>query len=381
MSQGTPRVDGVSVDDAPSPLLSVAGAVAGPPGSPDAAVAWHHGDPLGEQRAAAERVAIVDRSHRFVLRITGAERLSWLHTISSQHLTGLADRQSAENLDLDLNGRVQHHFVLSDLDGTLWIDTEGERGPALLDFLTKMVFWADAEPAAATDHAVLSLLGPRVDSLREALGVPDLPDVYELAPLPGGGFLRRMPWPTEDSYDLVIPRDQLTTWWSKLTEAGAEPAGLWAFEALRVAALRPRIGLDTDERTIPHEVRWIGGVAERGAVHLDKGCYRGQETVARVHNLGKPPRQLVLLHLDGSADERPAPGDEVTAGGRTVGRLGTVVDHFEYGPIALALIKRAVPADTALTVGSCAAAIDPDSVPDESGPQAGRLAVERLRGR
>ncbi len=369
------------MDDAPSPLLSVAGAVAGPPGSPDAAVAWHHGDPLGEQRAAAERVAIVDRSHRFVLRITGAERLSWLHTISSQHLTGLADRQSAENLDLDLNGRVQHHFVLSDLDGTLWIDTEGERGPALLDFLTKMVFWAAAEPVAATDHAVLSLLGPRVDSLRDALGVPELPDVYEVTPLPRGGFLRRMPWPTDDSYDLVVPRDQLTAWWSELTEAGAEPAGMWAFEALRVAALRPRIGLDTDERTIPHEARWIGGVAERGAVHLDKGCYRGQETVARVHNLGKPPRQLVLLHLDGSSDERPAPGDDVTAGGRTVGRLGTVVDHFEYGPIALALIKRAVPVDTALTVGSCAAAIDPDSVPGEGGPQAGRLAVERLRGR
>ncbi|WP_083883680.1 CAF17-like 4Fe-4S cluster assembly/insertion protein YgfZ [Nocardia higoensis] len=371
----------MSVDDAPSPLLSVAGAVAGRPGSPDAAVAWHHGDPFGEQRAATQRVAVVDRSHRFVLTITGAERLSWLHTISSQHLTALGDRQSAENLDLDLNGRVQHHFVLSDLDGTLWIDTEGERGQALLDFLTKMVFWADAKPAAANDHAVLSLLGPRVDSLREALGVTELPGVYEVAPLPGGGFLRRMPWPTEDSYDLVVPRDQLTAWWTKLTEAGAEPAGLWAFEALRVAALRPRIGYDTDERTIPHEVRWIGGVAERGAVHLDKGCYRGQETVARVHNLGKPPRQLVLLHLDGSSDERPAAGDDVTAGGRTVGRLGTVVDHFEYGPIALALIKRAVPVDTPLTVGSCAAAIDPDSVPEDGGPQAGRLAVERLRGR
>ncbi len=376
-----PRVGEVSVVVAPSPLLSVSGAVAGAAGSPDAAVAWHYGDPFGEQRAAVDRAAIVDRSHRSVLRITGAERLTWLHTISSQHVATLGDGQSAENLDLDLNGRVQHHFVLTELDGTVWIDTEAERGPDLLAFLQRMVFWADAKPVGAEDHAVLSLLGSGVAGLTETLGIPALPGVYEAAPLPGGGFLRRMPWPTADSFDLVIPRDQLTDLWTRLTAAGAVPAGMWAFEALRVAAVRPRIGPDTDERTIPHEVRWIGGVTEHGAVHLDKGCYRGQETVARVHNLGKPPRHLVLLHLDGSADERPATGDDITAGGRTVGRLGTVVDHYELGPIALALVKRAVPADTALAAGSVAASIDPDSVPADDEPQAGRIAVDRLRGR
>jgi hypothetical protein len=376
-----PRVEKVSVVVAPSPLLSVSGAVAGAAGSPDAAVAWHYGDPFGEQRAAVERAAIVDRSHRFVLRITGAERLTWLHTITSQHVAALGDGQSAENLDLDLNGRVQHHFVLTELDGTVWIDTEAERGPDLLAFLRKMVFWADAKPVEAADHAVLSLLGPEVVGLTEALGVPALPGMYEAAPLPGGGFLRRMPWPTADSFDLIIPRDRLADLWTRLTAAGATPAGMWAFEALRVAAVRPRIGLDTDERTIPHEARWIGGVPEHGAVHLDKGCYRGQETVARVHNLGKPPRHLLLLHLDGSADERPVIGDDVTAGGRTVGRLGTVVDHYELGPIALALVKRAVPADTALAAGPVAASIDPDSMPSDDEPQAGRLAVDRLRGR
>lgn len=376
-----PKVEKVSVVVAPSPLLSVSGAVAGAAGSPDATVAWHYGDPFGEQRAAVERAAIVDRSHRFVLRITGAERLTWLHTITSQHVAALGDGQSAETLDLDLNGRVQHNFVLTELDGTVWIDTEAERGPDLLAFLQKMVFWADAKPVEAADHAVLSLLGPGVAGLTEALGVPALPGMYEAAPLPGGGFLRRMPWPTADSFDLIIPRDRLTDLWTRLTAAGATPAGMWAFEALRVAAVRPRIGLDTDERTIPHEARWIGGVSEHGAVHLDKGCYRGQETVARVHNLGKPPRYLLLLHLDGSADERPVIGDDVTAGGRTVGRLGTVVDHYELGPIALALVKRAVAADTALAAGPVAASIDPDSMPSDDQPQAGRLAVDRLRGR
>ena len=146
-------------------------------------------------------------------------------------------------------------------------------------------------------------------------------------------------------------------------------------------ALRPRLGVDTDERTIPHEVGWIGGPRE-GAVHLDKGCYRGQETVARVHNLGKPPRMLVLLHLDGSV-ERPATGDPVLAGGRAVGRLGTVVDHVDLGPVALALLKRGVPADTELATGppsSVAAVIDADSLPPTEQIGAGRLAVERLRG-
>ncbi len=129
--------------------------------------------------------------------------------------------------------------------------------------------------------------------------------------------------------------------------------------------MRPRLGVDTDERTIPHEVGWIGG-----AVHLDKGCYRGQETVARVHNLGKPPRMLVLLHLDGSVD-RPATGDPVLAGGRAVGRLGTVVEHVDLGPIALALLKRGIPADTALSTGTdaeVATTIDPESLPAAGGP-------------
>ncbi|RDI47322.1 CAF17-like 4Fe-4S cluster assembly/insertion protein YgfZ [Nocardia mexicana] len=371
----------MSVVSPPSPLLTAPGAVPGLPESPDAAVAWHYGDPFGEQRAASQRAAVVDRSHRFVLTSTGAERLTWLHTISSQHVAELGDRRSAENLDLDLNGRVLNHFVLTDVDGTLWIDTEGERGPALLDFLQKMVFWADAKPEAAPDYAVLSLLGPKAQEVADALDLGPLPPTYAAISLPEGGFLRRMPWPTDDSFDLVIPRDRLTDWWSRLTGAGAAPAGLWAFEALRVAALRPRIGIDTDDRTIPHEARWIGGVTEHGAVHLDKGCYRGQETVARVHNLGKPPRHLVLLHLDGSADSRPATGDPVTAGGRSVGRLGTVVDHYEFGPIALALIKRSIPADARLEAGETAAAIDPDSMPSGDEPQAGRMAIERLRGR
>ena len=88
------------------------------------------------------------------------------------------------------------------------------------------------------------------------------------------------------------------------------------------------------------------------AVHLNKGCYRGQETVARVHNLGRPPRRLVLLHLDGSAPRVPVPGEIVSVNGKDVGRVTSIAQHFELGPIGLAVVKRSVPADAPLLVGT-----------------------------
>lgn len=362
-----------------SPLLSQPGAIAAPPGSLDEGVAWHYGDPFTEQRAAARSLAVVDRSNRAVLTVSGEDRLTWLHSLTSQHLTELPDGASAESLLLDVNGRVEEHFILSDLDGVCWLDTEAAHGPTLLGYLTKMVFWSKVEPASG-NLAVLSLLGPGIDSPELAALIPVPSEAYATAALPGGGFVRRMPWPGGGSIDVLVPRAELGTWWRDLT-AVAAPAGIWAYEAIRVESLRPRLSVDTDERTIPHEVPWIGGPAEAGAVHLDKGCYRGQETVARVHNLGKPPRHLVLIHLDGSADGRPETGDDVTAGGRAVGRVGTVVEHHELGPIALALVRRALTADTELVAGPCAASIDPSSMPSHDGFQAGRAAVDRLRGR
>ncbi|MGX9788157.1 CAF17-like 4Fe-4S cluster assembly/insertion protein YgfZ [Mycobacterium sp. MMS18-G62] len=353
-------------------------AVPAPDSGPDAGAVWHHGDPLGEQRAAADAAVVVDRSHRAVITLTGDDRKTWLHNISSQHVSELPDGAVTENLSLDGQGRVEDHWIQTELDGVTYLDTEPWRGEPLLAYLRKMVFWAKVvvEPA---DLAVLTALGPRLSdaSVLDVLGLDSLPAESTAVALPDGGFVRRMPGPTIE-LDLVVPRDQAADWRHRLVDAGVRPAGVWAYEAHRVAARRPRLGVDTDERTIPHEVGWIGT-----AVHLDKGCYRGQETVARVHNLGKPPRMLVLLHLDGSTD-RPATGDPLLAGGRAVGRLGTVVDHVDEGPIALALLKRGLPADTALTTGGeseVAAVIDADSMPAADGVGAGRLAVEQLRGR
>ncbi|MUM15814.1 folate-binding protein YgfZ [Mycobacterium sp. CBMA271] len=350
-----------------------------PEDNPDAGAIWHYGDPLGEQRTALTGAVLVDRSTRPVIALSGPERLSWLHTISSQHVADLRDGETRENLSLDGQGRVEDHWVQTDLDGITYLDTEPWRGQALQDFLTKMVFWAKVE-VTAPDLSVFTLLGPDTVELAEKLGITALPDFGCAVALPGGGLIRRVPWPLPDAtFDLLVPSG------AGLAERlGVRPAGLWAFEALRVAAARPRLTVDTDERTIPHEAAWIAVDDDPRAVHLAKGCYRGQETVARVHNLGKPPRVLVLLHLDGSVD-RPSTGDEVTAGGRTVGRVGSVIDHVDLGPIALALVKRSVVEavmngnPTPLTAGPSPAAIDLDLLPELDGEQRGREAVNRLR--
>jgi tRNA-modifying protein YgfZ len=359
-------------------------AVPAPHSGPDAGAVWHYGDPLGEQRAAQTDAVLVDRSHRAVLTLTGSGRQAWLHSISTQHVAALPEGASTQNLSLDGQGRVEDHWIQTELGSVTHLDTEPWRGEPLLAYLRKMVFWSDVAPNPA-DVAVLSLLGPGLaeQSVPDALGVDALPEEMVAVPLPSGGFVRRMAGdPTgQIELDLLVPRPESADWRHRLTRAGVRLAGVWAYEAHRVAALRPRLAVDTDERTIPHEVGWIGGPGV-GAVHLDKGCYRGQETVARVHNLGRPPRMLVLLHLDGSAD-RPSTGDVVLAGGRTVGRLGSVVDHVDLGPVALALLKRGLPADTALVTGGdaeVAAVIDADSLPHADVAGAGRIAVERLRG-
>jgi len=316
-----------------------------------------------------------------VLTISGPERQTWLHTLCTQHVAELPDGASTENLTLDGKGHITNHWVQTELRGRTYLDTEPWLGESLVGHLRKMVFWADVtiEPA---DLAVLSLLGPRLadPAVLDALGVAALPGTSAVEVPDSDALLRR--GPGEHSLELLVPRADKGDWQRRLATAGVRPAGVWAYEADRVAARRARLGVDTDERSIPHELNWVGGPG-KGAVHLNKGCYSGQETVARVHNLGKPPRMLVLLQLDGSVD-RPSTGSPVTAGGRPVGRLGTVVDHFEHGPIALALLKRGLPADTALLTGpdgEVSAVIDAESMPPPDVRGAGRVAVDRLRGR
>ncbi|GAA4457087.1 CAF17-like 4Fe-4S cluster assembly/insertion protein YgfZ [Phytohabitans houttuyneae] len=350
-------------------MIDTAGAVAIEalePESRDAGVAAHYGDPMREQRTLATEVGLVDRSHRGVVAVPGPERASWLHSITTQHLADLRAGQGTELLVLSPHGHVEHHAQVAEDGTTTWLDTEPGAAGELLTFLDKMRFLTRVEPRDATaELVVLTLVGPRagevVPGLKEpevravpgpkftAGSVPATPTtVYDVRVLPEGGFARR----GHIGIDLVVPRASVG---DVIERLGVPLAGLWAYEAMRVAARVPRLGLETDHRTIPAEIDLLAP-----AVHLDKGCYRGQETVARVHNLGRPPRRLVLLHLDGVVtDQPPAPGTAVTNDeGRAVGFVGTALRHFELGMVALAVLKRNVPDDAVLRIGESVAAID-----------------------
>jgi folate-binding protein YgfZ len=319
-----------------SPLLSRPGAVAGE--GLDAAVAAHYGDPLREQRLLVEGLAAVDLSHRGVLTIAGPDRLSWLHSITTQTLTGLAPHTSAETLVLSPKGHIEHDLHLVDDGQTTWVTVEPGTTAALASWLDSMRFMLRVQVRdVSADYAVIGEPVRSETTPVEPLAWNDpwpllvgdtAPYCAVVDPAKHPGSER--PW-----RELIVARDQIEA------ALGDRPlAGMWAAEALRVAAWRPRLGFETDNRTIPHEVDWL-----RTAVHLHKGCYRGQETVARVHNLGRPPRRLVFLHLDGSGHVLPERGEEVEVDGRVVGALTSVARHHELGPIALAVIKRSTPLD------------------------------------
>ena len=325
-----------------SELLSMPGAVEA--GWPDQGVAAHYGDPMREQRALDTSAAIVDRSNRGVLTITGPDRLSWLHSLTTQRLEGLTAGQSAQALILSPNGHIEHHLTLTDDGTSVWVHVEPGTAADLVAFLESMRFMLRVEVAdVGLQYAVLTVGGPAAGGLAAQLE----------------GVRARVDQGPFGSIDLIVARDLLPDAVAELVRRGGAMAGMWAFEALRIAARVPRFGVDTDHRTIPHEAGWI-----ETAVHLNKGCYRGQETVARVHNLGHPPRRLVFLDLDGSVDRLPAHGDPVELDGATVGFTGSAARHYELGPIGLALVKRTVPVDATLLAGGIAAAQEVIVPPD-----------------
>jgi folate-binding protein YgfZ len=336
--------------DYSSPLLRWPGTV--PADGIDAGTAWHYGDPLGEQRRAVAGAGLIDRSHRDVLIVPGPDRLEWLHAITTQHVSQLLDGESTQNLVLSPNGHIEQHWNLTEFNGdsgAVWIDTEPGAGEEVLGYLLKMRFLKRVEPALITaDYAMLSLIGPSTMEVLAKAGVPVPGSVAVQLEL--GGFVRARP---DGGADLILTRDQLEPQASQLVAAGATPLGSWGSEALRIERREPRLRLETDHRTIPHEVSWIGT-----AVHLDKGCYRGQETVARVQNMGKPPRRLVLVHLSGDSERLPATGTAIERDGRAVGFVGTAAYHHELGPIALAVVKRGVGLADHLVAGEHSASVD-----------------------
>jgi tRNA-modifying protein YgfZ len=307
-----------------SPLLGLSDAVGG--NGIDGPVAAHYGSFIGEQRTLEAGDGFVDLSHRGVIRVTGPDRLTWLHSLTTQFLENLVPNLPTAALVLSPQGHVEHAMYGVDDGESFTAHVEPGQAPALVEWLDKMRFMMRVEVADVTDELAITWRpASRMDG----------------APYSGYTF---------------VPRTVLETY----ADAAGPACGLWAFEALRIARGEPRLGLDTDERTIPNEAGWIGT-----AVHLDKGCYRGQETVARVHTLGRPPRRLTLLHLDGSDNRLPTRGSQLISNEKAVGFVGTSARHHELGPIALAMVKRNVALDTTLEVDGISAAqemvVDPEA--------------------
>ena len=334
-----------------SPLLDLPGAVEAE--GPDAGTAWHYGDPVREQRRFEAGEAAVDLSTREVLTVTGPDRLSWLNSLTTQQLLGTPPGEAREALVLTPHGHVEHALHLVDDGTTTWITVEPGTAAALHGWLEKMRFMLRVEVADVTDAwaavgaapALAGQLGGQLGG-----GVPPWVDPWPTLGPTSASYAAvdapQHPGRERAVAEVLVPREQLPT-----LSASVGLAGTWAAEATRVAAWRPRLGFETDHRTIPHEVDWL-----RTAVHLQKGCYRGQETVARVHNLGRPPRRLVFLHLDGSEHTLPAHGDPVVHGERQVGFVTTAARHHELGPVALALVKRNIPVEATLLAGGIPAA-------------------------
>jgi folate-binding protein YgfZ len=333
-------------------MLNIEGAVEAD--WPDEGVAAHYGDPMGEQRAMTRTQVLVDRSNRGVLRITGPDRLTWLDSLTSQKLEGLAPGSTAQALILSPQGHLEHHLTLTD-DGTaVWVHVEPGTAPALAAYLDSMRFMLRVEVEDLSGVlAVQTLAGP-VPAEGGLVSRTEAADSLSSTFAEEGAAAAVMQGPF--GIDLIVKPDAA----GKL---GTAVAGMWAFEAARIAGRVARPGLDTDHKTLPHEVGMI-----ETAVHLNKGCYRGQETVARIHNLGHPPRRLVFLHLDGSVDRLPPHGSPITvADGTQVGFVGSAARHFELGPIGLGLIKRTVPTDATLLADGVAAAQEVVVPPDAGG--------------
>jgi len=279
---------------------------------PDKGAIWHFGEPVKEQRALEAGTAWADLSHYSVISVSGEDRLKWLHDLTTQFVSDLQPGVWMPGMILDAQGHVEYQFNLVDDGSATFLVVDPGYSENLIQYLTKMKFMLRVE-------------------------VADVSDAYAVLRAPGA--------PTEIGGPFaLVPRTELEE--MKQTFGGvATQVGTWALDAERVAAHRPRIGFETDHKSIPNELGVLNG-----AVHMKKGCYRGQETVAKIYNLGNPPRRLVMLHLDGSDVGFPATGTKVENDGVVVGFVGTVARHHELGTIALAIVKRNTPVDATLSV-------------------------------
>lgn len=364
------------------PLLTLDGAVEASP----YAVPAHFGSPLVEQRVLEAGNAIVSLSHNGIVTVSGEDRLSWLDSMTSQRLIGLAPGQAAETLLLDANGRIEHAIRVVDDGDRAWLLVDADSAEALSAYLMRMRFALRVEVTDVSDEyaAVLAFEGGSAMPALRGLGLAVVEWRDPWSEIVAGGIQYAHVEPAQHggagwtATQFVFKREDLPAVAKLVSTSGTgadvvRAAGLTALDALEVRAWRPTQHGEVDERSIPHEFDWL-----RSAVHLTKGCYRGQETVAKVHNLGHPPRRLAMLHLDGSGGELPGAGSLIylagagqTEGTRPVGRVTRSALHHEWGGIALALLKRSVPEDAELEVRIGDPEINSEKPADGTPPGAG----------
>ena len=316
--------------------LNLTGQVRPPESVVDQDVAWHYGDPLREQKNLVQGIGVVDISNRGVIKIVGKDRKVFLHSLTSQHIDRLKEKESCNTLLLTPNGHIEHELhVINEKEEILLIVEKSSLIP-VLEFFKKMVFMSEVVITDETSN--LATVFEPIREIHNDFPTWLTPLNYSGQPIQDAGqsaggdpnrYVPKRPGVFQGR-EILINRNEL----EKYLKSKESLAGTWALEALRIAAGVARVVVDADHRTIPHEIGLIGN-----AVHLEKGCYRGQETIARVHNLGKPPRKLVLIHLDGSPNRLPKEKSPIIVDGVEVGFVGSSAQHYELGPIALGIVK------------------------------------------
>ena len=325
------------------------------------------GDFLRTQRDVALGRAVIADERSALITVTGPDRLTWLNSLITQDVLGLTPGHTVESLLLNPQGRVEHAFFLSDDGQSTWLLVSAEGADALESWLRSMVFRMDVTIQRPEDLVVVTSSSAAFLEGLSALVV--FSDPWPRVGVGSVGYAEDVhPGHEWELHSAVVSEADVAVF----SVPTVTPEHL---DALSIAAARPTM-MDVDEKTLPHELDWL-----RTAVHLIKGCYRGQEAVAKVHNLGHPPRRITLLHLDGSESLLPSSGDDVMLGEKTVGRITRAAWHYELGPIALAMLKRTTPVDKALTVitgGRSVGANQEVIVPVDAGatrdiPRLGRL--------
>lgn len=395
----------------------------------------HFGNPLREQALLAQGQAWA-WLNRDVVEVNGADRLSYLTTVSSQVLTDLEnDGQSRQVLFLDANGHILYAALA--VAGLVPAPAEqaapGEQsvlllvdagcGEGLAQLLNSRRFMLRVQAQVRPDLQVAGAIG---DGVQKLAGVVENLVTTWRDPWPGitpGGSTyftgTRHPGANYRAGGVVVALEAGQTAPDQAAAPGQAPGpsqaaasgqetapsqapaageliqagdltqvGELAWEALRIEAGLPRWAREVDARAIPNELDWL-----RTGVHLNKGCYPGQETIARTVNLGRPPRRLVQLQLAGWQGQLPEVGARVylpvgdNPAGKAVGTITSVARHWELGNIALALVRRGVPAQAELAVdleagyesASQELLVDPAGKAEASPSQRPGLGLKRLR--